>query len=131
MEKFSIFAAAVLGIIGTSVSLDRTLSPGGNGHLGPAALVAPHVRGAYSTLWAGVDEMLVQGRRVVQSSVLRGQRDSEAPRLSGTPPCTPPKHSLFSLHSDFLILPGFIDFTADEVVSTPSSLTGWRGWVCA
>lgn len=28
-------------------------------------------------------------------------------------------HTLFSLHSDFLILPGFIDFVADEVVSTP------------
>uniref|UniRef100_A0A8D0NDN0 Inosine-5'-monophosphate dehydrogenase n=1 Tax=Sus scrofa TaxID=9823 RepID=A0A8D0NDN0_PIG len=39
------------------------------------------------------------------------------------PPLHPPlKHSLFSLHSDFLILPGFIDFTADEVDLT-SALT--------
>ena len=31
------------------------------------------------------------------------------------------EQSLSSLHSDFLILPGFIDFTADEVVSTFST----------
>lgn len=118
------------------------LSPEGSGYHGPSTLVEPRFTDLPSlalALGAGVSKTLVRGIRRVCSSGTTGIRglqpqflwpflhshDVSPGMASPAPfgyPC-PPVTFIFCLCSDFLILPGFIDFIADEVVS-PSSF-GW------
>uniref|UniRef100_A0A8C9P7U6 Inosine-5'-monophosphate dehydrogenase n=1 Tax=Spermophilus dauricus TaxID=99837 RepID=A0A8C9P7U6_SPEDA len=117
------------------------LRPEGNGYCRPSTLVAPRSTDLTSlalALGAGVSKTLVRGIKRVCSSGTTGIRGLQpqllwpfphphdaSPGMAGPAsfgyPC-PSVTLAFCLCSDFLILPGFIDFIADEVDLT-SALT--------